>query len=90
MKWAADLALQIHGIYHDPSVACIRRLQKIPCFDLGLTPQALCLRLLRRLKRRFGACRISRWGNLERDAVTAHAVQGNTHRNIALQTGILR
>jgi hypothetical protein len=26
------------------------------CFyDLGLTPQALCLRLLRRLKRHFGA-----------------------------------
>ena len=27
MKWAAVLALQIASIYHDRSVACIRRLE---------------------------------------------------------------
>src|SRR5215204_5425406 len=37
----------------DRSVARIRGLQNLLCLDLGLTPQALCFRLLRRLRSHF-------------------------------------
>ena len=50
MKWAAAvrgnlLIFQRHLF----SVARMRGLENCSCCDLGLTPQALCLRLLRRL-----------------------------------------
>src|SRR5690349_10796705 len=51
MKWAAVLDTANHGIYRRLcSVAPIRGLENFSSFDLGLTPQALCFRLLRRLK----------------------------------------
>ena len=45
MKWAAA---QIVSIFIDRSVARIRELKDYRALTLGLTPQALCLHLLRR------------------------------------------
>jgi hypothetical protein len=50
MKWAAaQLYKLLTPVCSRRAVARIRELRGRSYFDLGLTPQALCLRLLRRL-----------------------------------------
>ena len=53
MKWAAAQWHNCLPFRSHHAVARIRELRGLSCFDLGLTPQALCLRLLRRLSGLF-------------------------------------
>ena len=53
MKWATVHRLQNRKAFAAGSAARIRGLENLLCLDLGLTPQALCFRLLRRLRSHF-------------------------------------